>query len=338
MNNYCRNCNTMLNENGVCPNCGSVYSINPAQPVQEEQIFVDDNGVYLDANGNPLSPEQFNPVDLSNYYSAPQQNYAPAPEYPQQNYAPTAEYPQQNYASTPEYSQQNYAPNAGYPQQNYAPNAGYQQPSAPREMPAIIKEWLECAVKFFTKEPMESVDAVMNGTHLSWTIFAGLNAFFAALCMSGIVGNGFNKLIETIFGSYTFMMNFVQGYDFGQMFILFLTALVSFAVLFFAASACNYVFLTVVKKKAEFEDLFKVTAISYFPMTVACAAAFIFSFFLLPVSAVLLVAGFVASMMLLNESMKKLADDLPFWGMVISNMVQVIVTMIIAYIAIVIAL
>ncbi|MGN0473627.1 MAG: hypothetical protein ACI4IJ_00915, partial [Acutalibacteraceae bacterium] len=81
----------------------------------------------------------------------------------------------------------------------------------------------------------------------------------------------------------------------------------------------------------EFEDLFKAVAISYFPMTIACAAAFIFSFFLLPMSFILLIAGFIAGFMLLNESLKKLAGELPFWGVVLSNIVQVVVTIIIIY-------
>lgn len=333
MSNFCTNCGGQLNENGVCTNCGAVYTF-AGQP--QEEIFVDANGVYVDANGNPILPEQFQPVDLSGYYEQPRQDY------PQQDYQPDADYPQQDYSQNVDYSQQNYQYNADYSQQDYESNADYSQQSYAQnknfEMPAIITEWIGFAKSFFTKDPSDVIDETMSGTNHSWAIFAGLNAFFAALCTAGIVGNGFNNIIDALFGSYTYMANFIQGYSFGQMFLLFFVSLISFAVLFFAASLCEYVFLSAMQKKAEFEDLFKAVAISYFPMTIACAAAFIFSFFLLPMSFMLLIAGFMASFMLLNESLKKLVGELPFWGMVLSNIVQVVVTIIIAYIAISIAL
>ncbi len=351
MANFCTNCGNQLDENGVCRNCGSVYTF-AEQP--QEEIFVDANGVYVDANGNPIPPEQFQPVDLSGYYPQTQQDYTQPnvdysqADYSQQNYQPNVEYSQTDYSqqnyqpnveySQTDYSQQNYQPNADYSQQDYT-QQNYAQQSKSFEMPAIITEWLGSAKSFFTKNPSDVIDEAVGGTNHSWAIFAGLNAVFAALCTAGIVGNGFNALIKQILGAFaSYAMNFIGDYGFGKMFLLFFISLISFAVLFFAASMCEYVFLSAMQKKVEFEDLFKAVAISYFPMTIACAAAFIFSFFLLPMSFILLIAGFIASFMLLNESLKKLAGELPFWGMVLSNIVQVVVTMIIAYVAISIAL
>ncbi|MDD6396410.1 MAG: hypothetical protein PUB37_09575 [Firmicutes bacterium] len=329
MSSFCTNCGGRLNDNGVCQNCGAVYTFD-GQP--QDEIFVDANGVYVDANGNPIPPEQFQPVDLSGYYTQPndgyvQQNYQPNAGYPQQNYQPNAGYPQQNYQTDAGYPQQDYQPNAGYPQQNYS------QPKT-FKMPAIITEWLGCAKSFFTQEPSNVIDEAIGETNHSWVIFAGLNAFFAALCVSGIVGSILNNIIEKMLGAFaSYLMDLTDASGFGQMFLLFFISLISFAVLFFAASMCEYVFLSVVKKKVEFEDLFKAVAISYFPMTIACAAAFIFSLFLLPMSFILIIAGFIAGFMLLNESLKKLAGELPFWGVVLSNIVQVVVTIIIIYAA-----
>ena len=356
MSSFCTNCGGRLDDNGVCSNCGAVYTF-AEQP--QDEIFVDENGVYVDANGNPIPPEQFQPVDLSGYYAQAnadyaqqsyqsnadytQQNYQSNADYTQQNYQPNADYAQQNYQPNADYAQQNYQPNADYAQQNYQPNAdyaqqNYQQPTT-FKMPAIITEWLGCAKSFFTQEPSKVIDEAMGGVNRSWAIFVGLNAFFAALCTAGIVGNGFKSFIDMILGSFaSYAMNFIDDYGFGKMFLLFFVSLISFAVLFFAASMCEYIFLSAVQKKAGFEELFKALAISYFPMTIACAAAFIFSFFLLPMSFILLISGFIASFMLLNESLKKLAGELPFWGMVLSNIVQVVVTIIITYAAISIAL
>ncbi len=342
MLNFCKNCGNQLSENGVCPNCGSVYTL-AEQP--QEQVFVDANGAYADAEGDSVASEQFQPVDLSGYYEQPQQDYAPQNvEYSQQDYAPqNVEYSQQDYApQNVEYSQQDYAPQnieysqQNYAQQNYAPQGT--QPNGQMSMPLIITEWIGCAKSFFTKAPSDVIDETMSGTNRSWAIFGGLNALFAALCTAGIIGNGFNSLIESILGAYSYLMNFVGGYDFGSMFLLFFVSLIAFVALYFAVSLCEYAFLTAMQKKANFEDIFKIVSISYFPMTIACAAAFILSFFLLPMSFMLLIAGFIASFMLLNESVKKLAGELPFWGMVLSNVIQVVITIIVAYIAITIAL
>lgn len=299
MVNYCTKCGAHLDDSGVCPNCGAVYTVD----ITQESQSIAEN----DENISPTLQEQFQPVDLSGYFDAPQPEFESNAEHLQQNYAQNAEYPQQ-------------------------------KANIKFTMPLLITDCLDCIKDFFTKEPMISVEKVINGRKYLWTILAGLNVLAASLCVAGITGNGFNQLIEKLFGSYAFMMSIVEEYGFGQMMLLFFVSLISFAVMFFASSACEYVFLLSVQKKTAFGDVLQITSISYFPMTIACAAAFVFSFFLLPMSAVLLIAGFIASFMLLNESAKKLAGDVPFWRAVLNNIAHVVIAMVIISIALSIAL
>lgn len=278
-----------------------VYSF--AAPTVPEQNDVPQPESYS-ANTAYAAPEYAQPVQAVPEYAEPVQE--------------TREYAEPVYA-TPEYTVPDTAPQP-------------QEPPAPKKksggVAEAVKDWLDCVITFFKEEPFAAVDKVLDGGIHLWAIFAGLNIVCGALCIAGMFGNGFVWLIDKVFGSYSMLISFYKEYTFGNLFVLFLFSLLMLALLFCAVTGCEYALFSLSKKKPRIEQLVRVVAISFFPMTIACAAAYLLSFFLMRVAAAILFAGAIASFRLLNESIRSEEGDLPFWNVVLCNVAQTVAAMI----------
>lgn len=324
-NRFCTRCGSPLNEDGTCPHCDAPYSVDSI--FDEPRVF--DSTYDAAGSGFPASSE---PVDYAE--EVPQAEEYPAVD--TVNYEYAEEQPQPDYAS---YAAPQSVPNdtPRYEERGGTAYTEPQQPSAPKRKSGgaggAVKNWIDCAISFFKADPFGAVDSVLRGeTHL-WAIFAGLNVVFGAFCIAGMFGNGFVWLIDKVFGSYAMLISFYKEYTFGNLFVLFLFSLLMLALLFCAVTGCEYALFSLSQKKPRIEKLVRIVAISFFPMTIACAAAYIFSFFLMRVAAAIVFAGAVASFRLLNETVRREEGELPFWNVVLCNAAQVVATMIIVSIA-----
>lgn len=360
MSQFCSRCGAPLNEDGRCPNCDASYSVEGI--FDQPQVFGSGYGSGSDIADTPdiaeevdesssdsgydmgytympyAEPEEEDPgsEEPGTDYAAPQvSDYGDTPSQesdygyavPQESdYGYTSSQPT-DYAYTPSGAQ-------GY--NAAAPYASQTAPTQPSPAPAsrqrsaaglgdALKDWWDCAIAFFRNEPFDAADRVMKGGTSLWGIFAGLNVVFGAFCVAGMFGNGIQWLIEKVFGSYVLMMlNNNHDYTFGTMSGLFFFSLLMLAVLFCAAVGCGYALLSFNKKKPRVDKLIRLTAIAFFPMTVACAAAYIFSFFMIRLAGLLLLAGAIAGFHLFNEMVRREYGDLPFWHVVLCNVAQLV--------------
>lgn len=335
-NRFCIRCGTLLKEDGTCPNCDAAYSV--------EGIFdeakVAENTYNAEGSGFPAGSDNTGYVqEVPSAEEVPEELYPDldivTDEVEEVQPEPVYSYPPQpEQSETPSY--------ADYGSSNTAAYAEPVPPSQPQEQPApkksngageAVKDWLDCAVSFFQEEPFAPVDKVLKGgTHL-WAIFSGLNVIFGAFCIAGMFGNGFLWLIDKVFGSYSMLISFYKEYTFGNLFVLFLFSLLTLALLFCAVTGCEYALFSLSQKRPRVEKLVRLVAISFFPMTLACVAAYIFSFFLMRVAAAILFAGAIASFRLLNESVRREEGEFPFWNVVLCNVAQMVAAMLIVSIS-----
>lgn len=357
-NGFCTRCGAPLKEDGTCPHCDATYSVegifdepkvvqpvyntegsgfpasshfpassdgvNYAQEVPSVEELSED--VYPDLGGVVDEVVEVQPEPVYSYPSQSEPSYVPSYDNYNGNENSADDVNNTNNANA-----EPYVPyTEPVPPQPQEPTASKKKSGGAGE---AIKDWLDCAKTFFQKEPFAAVDKVLDGgTHL-WAIFAGLNVIFGAFCIAGMFGNGFLWLIDKVFGSYAMLITFYKEYTFGNLFALFLFSLLTLALLFCAVTGCEYALFSLSKKKARIETLIKLVAISFFPMTIACVAAYIFSFFLMRVAAAILFAGAIASFRLLNESIRREEEDLPFWNVVLCNVAQMVATMLIVSIS-----
>lgn len=306
MNNFCTRCGSPLNEDGTCPNCDTVYGI--------EGIF-----------DEPEIPDATYDTDKSDFaYDDNDIEYgqSTASEYDYFN----NDY---DYDKQPEPDDSYDDDNA---EQNRSEQSQQEQPSYQGKLDKIVdsvKDWMNCAASFFKKEPFDAVDNVLNGRTYLWIIFVGLNVIFGAFCIAGMFGNGFVWLLEKVFGSYAMLVSFYKEYTFGNIFVLFLFSLFTVLLLFCVAVGCEYALFSSSGKRTGIEKLARIVAISFFPMTIACAAAYIFSFFLIRVAGMIVFAGAIVSFRLLNEVAKREVGEMPFWNVALCNIAQAVAAVII---------
>lgn len=333
MDNFCRRCGSPLGEDGVCLNCGTAYSV--------EGIFdgprffgstynTADNDSAVEAADNVSDIEYAEEVSSDDGYSAVNYDYANQAD---RNYLYFAKSEQDNGGESVDYTDYDaYGDHSTENSGGSDDGQQYSQPAPKKVTVSLIeylKDWLDCVVSLFKDEPFAAVDKVLGGgTHL-WAMFAGLNVIFGAFCIAGMFGNGFVWLVDKVFGSYAMLIGFYKEYTFGNIFVLFLFSLLTVVLLFCAVTGCEYVLFSLSKKKPRVERLLRISAISFFPMTIACAVAYIFSFFLMRVAGMIIFAGAITSFQLLNEAAKREAGELPFWNVVLCNIAQTVAAVII---------
>lgn len=335
MSEFCTRCGAPLNEDGRCPNCDASYSVEGIfdEPQVYGNSYGSDDADTADITGESIGS---NAVD-----EIPYAEDVPEPAYTPQN----SDYGYGYHDSGNDsggYS--NYGTGGSdYQSQYYAPPASEQPtpsattaPPRKRAMSAgdMLKDWLNCAISFFKEDPFAAAERVTKGDTYLWAIFAGLNVVFGSFCIAGMFGNGFKWLVEKVFGSYVVMLVSTNNdYTFGNMFGLFMFSLLMLAALFCATVGCAYGVLSVNKKKPRIEALIRVVAIAFFPMTAACVAAYIFSFFMIRLAGFLLFVGAIASFHLFNELVRRENGDLPFWHVVLCNAAQLLAGAILVSIA-----
>lgn len=295
MTNYCTYCGTTLDPDGTCPHCGAMFDPVPAYEEPTEAM--------------PLTDAA---EEVETYESVP--TYA----------EPAYEQPYTPYQPEPSYQPPQPEPSASQP--NPAPSAGK---SGGFDVSELFFEWLDCAKTFFSPDPFQATERVIKGDNYVWAVFALLHVFFASLCTAAMTGNGFNWMVNKIFGGSVAMLNFIESYTFGGLFALFLFGLLTLMGYVCAVAGIEYGFLGVDKKSLPFMTVLRTVSICCFPMTIACAAAFLFSFVLMPMAFVLLVAGMLASLGLLNESIKRQAGEMNFWSTMLCNVAQIVAAMLI---------
>ena len=100
-------------------------------------------------------------------------------------------------------------------------------------------------------------------------------------------------------------------------------------MLFCGVTACEYGLLSLEKKKPRIDGLIRTVAVCFFPMTAACAGAYLFGFLFFRLAAVCLLAGTMASFTLLNKAIEKHYGDLPFWHVILCNVAQMVAALLI---------
>ena len=304
MTNFCTNCGTILGPDGICPNCGMAYEPDTAV---SETATSGESGAYAYSEENTYAQPE------PSYY-APQPEPAKMPDPP---------------------SEQPYYP-------PYQPQSAPVQQPTPSVSPAgrgfdfvaLLTDWLTHAKGFFTPEPLKTAQDVIAKDEYVWAVFAALNVIVGALCTSAMTGNGLNWVISKVFGTFAGMDGFVEGYSFGALLAIFFFSLLTLAGFTAAAAGIGYGFLLLEKKHLSFMTTLKTVSVAFFPLTLTCAAAFVFSFFLYPMAAVLLLAGILASVSLFNELMQKQAGERNFWVTALCNAAQVVAGIIIVSISI----
>ena len=304
MTNFCTNCGTILGSDGVCPNCGMVFASDAAG---SETVPGSESGAYAYGGENTYAqPEP------SNYAPQPESGKMPDPP-SEQPYYPSYQ-PQSDPVRQP-------APSANASARKF-------------DLAAQLKGWLTHARGFFTPEPLRTARQVIAGEDYVWAVFAAINVIVGALCTSAMTGNGLNWVISTVFGTFAGMDSFLEGYSFGALVAIFFFSLLTLAGFTAAAAGIAYGFLLIEKKHLSFMTTLKTVSVAFFPLTLTCVAAFVFSFFLYPMAAVLLLAGILASVSLFNELIQKQAGERNFWVTALCNAAQVVAGIIIVSISI----
>lgn len=323
MSEFCTRCGAQLREDGICPNCDGSYTVSGI--FDQPQVQPESAPVYAEE-----APDVAEPV-----YDAPDtaESYAYTPSYESANETPSSDYTFGNtgYDSGSSYDNSGYGSGNSYGGYSSQPSSA--AAAAPRAKKTgvadALKEWVDCVVSFFKGDPLGTVDDVMKGETWQWAIFAGLNVILGALCTAGMFGNGFRWMLDKVFGSYAMLVGFYKEYNFGNMFVLFLFSLFTLSVLFCGVTACEYGLLSLEKKKPRIDKMISMTAICFFPMTAACAGAYLFSFFFFRLAAVLLLGGAMASITLLNKAVENHYGNLPFWHVVLCNVTQMVAALLI---------
>ncbi len=309
MTNFCTNCGTILGPDGICPNCGMAYEPDTAVSDTETATSVDISDI--DAYAYDEEPT---------YLTQEPSDYAPQPEPDREPDVP---------------SEQPYYP-------PYQPQSAPVQRPAPSASPAsrgfdfvsLLTDWLTHAKGFFTPEPLKTAQDVITKDDYVWAVFAALNVIVGALCTAAMTGNGLNWVISKVFGTFAGMDSFLEGYTFGALLAIFFFSLLTLAGFTAAAAGIGYGFLLIEKKHLSFMTTLKTVSVAFFPLTMTCAAAFLFSFFLYPMAAVLLLAGLLASVSLFNDLIQKQAGEMNFWVTALCNAAQVVAGIIIVSISI----
>ena len=336
MDNFCRRCGSKLGEDGMCPNCDTSYSIDEVfdEPVFLEDTYDadnDDSVVDTDSAGDVSNIEYAEQVDDNTDYAVDNYGYdnqsGSEDEYftkTEQDYG-SENIDYSNYNDYSDYASQDSAEEEDRPRRD-------SQPDPKKSFSGLVeclKNWIDCAVSFFKDGPFAAVDKVLDGGMHLWAIFAGLNVIFGAFCIAGMFGNGFVWLVDEVFGSYAMLISFYKEYTFGNIFVLFLFSLLTVLLLLLAIAGCEYALFVLSQKKPRVERVIRIVAISFFPMTIACVAAYIFSFLLMRVAATIIFAGAIASFRLLNQAAEREAGEFPFWNVVLCNIAQMVAAVII---------
>lgn len=178
---------------------------------------------------------------------------------------------------------------------------------------ALFGEWLENVRGFFSSRPLDAADiAVKDGSPL-WLVYTVVNVVAGALCTAAMTGNGLNWLLGRVFGSFAATEGFVEEYSFGGLTAIFLFSLVTLSGLTAAASGILYGFLKLENQPHSYLDAVRVVSFAFFPLTLTCVAAFVFSFFLYPMAAVLLLTGILTTTALQNDILRRQDCEMNFW-------------------------
>ncbi|MBQ1412914.1 MAG: hypothetical protein IIY93_06975 [Clostridia bacterium] len=330
MSQFCSRCGALLREDGHCPNCDASYSVDGI--FDQPQVYGYDNsyGDGSDGTDTPASSDITGETDAAIPYAeeVKEPAYAPQPADSGTGYdSYSGGYNGGSDGSYGNYG--NYGNDNGYGNIGSAAQPAPAASTAPRKTAPnageMAKDWLDCAVTFFRDEPFAAADRVMKGDMYLWAIFASLNGVLGALCLAGMYGSGFTWLVEKVLGSYAVMLvSTTNGLTFGNLFGLFLFSLLMMAALFCATVGCGYGLLSINRKKPRLGALVRTVAIAFFPMTAACAGAYLLSFIMIRVAGLLLCVGVIASFRLFNELVRRENGDLPFWHTVLCNAAQLL--------------
>ncbi len=323
---YCFRCGSLLDANGVCPNCG--------------QLCVSQSN-----NEQPEQPEVKQPqIEIVKQQSDSQQQeyqYGQSGSQQQGYQYGKSEFPQQGYDNGQPYFQQQ-----GY---NYAqPNLqqqGYPQPvpKAPAG-PNIFTFTFEYLKAFFSDNPATVLDRAATDKHHVWSILGSASVLLITLGIFCVMRNSINKIYDMI---NEMVSNFVSGIPFlgnslsssvgeslgidsqlsdlkVKLFIYSLLVVIAF---FFASAGLNTLFFYIQKKKVSYIQNMNILSAAMLPLAVCGASAMIMSFIYLPIPLFLFTIGIMFKYIMLYEGLKKVAafEKNPLWyvfGLIAVNVVS----------------
>ena len=189
---------------------------------------------------------------------------------------------------------------------------------------------LDCAKAFFSKEPHKAVDAVTK-SHFMWIVFGVVNVVFAALGTSVVFSNAVDWAKEHLFGEGVSMLfdSIVQSQEETNAVPtlgIFFFSLLTMAGVLAAFAGIQYLFSILEGKRLPLFRTFKAVTICFFPMTIMCLTAFIFSFFFVTASFVFVLIGMLGSITMFNDYAKRTTGEMSFWGRVLCNAAQIVAT------------
>ena len=214
-------------------------------------------------------------------------------------------------------------PNCGA---SFGQTTGEQQTSGGFDVKGAGMSVLDCMKAFFSKEPHKAVDAVVK-SHFMWIFFGVVNVVCAALGTSVVFSNAVDWAIEKVIGLDSFMLSNLISKDINTSGAsIFFFSLLTMAGILAAFAGIQYLFSVLEGKRLPLFKTFKAVTICFFPMTLMCLLAFLFSFFFVTASFVLVLVGMLGSITMFNDYAKRMTGEMSFWGRVLCNAAQIVAT------------